>query len=198
MHTGVNGSRFFRNQDGSRFARQTMNRVFLCRCNAGHSCAPACDTPSARPFLCEVDRRHGGRMYPQSDWFIAQCCTDARDPPWLLSVVALSFTDLGARIGLGHDFRLPRQESTRAAAEVSQGCHHPDRHRQFGIKCAIRNIHTGGAELRIPHNVSMPQDLLLYVPMDGIGYRSILKWRDGDRAGVAFTGTEPKPRWHYG
>ncbi|MBO6727316.1 MAG: PilZ domain-containing protein [Rhizobiaceae bacterium] len=66
------------------------------------------------------------------------------------------------------------------------------------IKCTIRNMHTGGAELRVPHNVSIPQDFLLYVPMDGIGYRSTLKWRDGTRVGVAFTGTEPKPGWHYG
>jgi hypothetical protein len=66
------------------------------------------------------------------------------------------------------------------------------------IKCAIRNQTAGGAELRVPIGVEIPSEFLLYVPVDGIGYRSVVCWQTQDRVGVKFTGTEPKPHWHYG
>lgn len=66
------------------------------------------------------------------------------------------------------------------------------------IKVTVRNMHQNGAELRIPLGVPIPPEFLLYVPVDGIGYRSVVRWREGDRMGVQFTGREPKPHWHYG
>jgi hypothetical protein len=66
------------------------------------------------------------------------------------------------------------------------------------IRCEIRNMHEHGAELKLPSGTVCPPEFLLYVPADGIGYRSIVRWRAGERVGVAFTGTEPKPHWHYG
>jgi len=66
------------------------------------------------------------------------------------------------------------------------------------IRCTIRNMHKHGAELKLPPATAAPAEFLLYVAADGIGYRSVVRWRDGDRIGVAFTGTEPKPHWHYG
>lgn len=66
------------------------------------------------------------------------------------------------------------------------------------VTCTIRNMHEGGAELRVPTAAPIPQEFLLYVPADGVGYKSVLRWRTADRAGVTFTGTAPKPRWHYG
>lgn len=66
------------------------------------------------------------------------------------------------------------------------------------IKCTVRNMHEHGAELRVPLGTYIPSEFLLYVAVDGIGYRSIVRWRSGDRVGVMFTGTEPKPHWHYG
>lgn len=66
------------------------------------------------------------------------------------------------------------------------------------IACTIRNMHTKGAELRVPADVAVPSEFLLYVPLDGIGYRAVVRWRREGRIGVEFTGTEPKPRWHYG
>ena len=66
------------------------------------------------------------------------------------------------------------------------------------IACSIRNMTKGGAELRIPADVHVPTDFLLYVPVDGTGYRATIAWRTGDRLGVTFHGTEPKPHWHYG
>lgn len=44
----------------------------------------------------------------------------------------------------------------------------------------------------------MPDEFLLYVPTDGIGYKAVVRWRRDGRIGVEFTGTEPKPHWHYG
>lgn len=66
------------------------------------------------------------------------------------------------------------------------------------IKCVIRNMHAHGAELRVPLGAAVPNEFLLYVPVDGIGYRSVVRWRRDDRVGVLFTGAEPKPHWHYG
>jgi hypothetical protein len=66
------------------------------------------------------------------------------------------------------------------------------------IYCSIRNMHEHGAELVVPVEARVPEEFLLYVPIDGIGYRSILRWRRLDRCGISFSGTEPKPAWHYG
>ncbi len=66
------------------------------------------------------------------------------------------------------------------------------------VKCTIRNMHAHGAELRVALGTMVPNEFLLYVPVDGIGYRSVVRWRRDDRVGVLFTGTEPKPHWHYG
>lgn len=66
------------------------------------------------------------------------------------------------------------------------------------IACTIRNMNEGGAELKVPADTRVPSEFLLYVPVDGIGYRSTIAWRVGDRLGVRFHGTEPKPHWHYG
>jgi hypothetical protein len=66
------------------------------------------------------------------------------------------------------------------------------------IRCTIRNQNAGGAGLRVPLGVDVPARFLLYVPVDGIGYQAVVRWRTQDRVGVMFTGTAPKPHWHYG
>ena len=66
------------------------------------------------------------------------------------------------------------------------------------VKCTVRNMHAGGAELKVPIDARVPDEFLLYVPVDGIGYKAIVRWRRDDRIGVEFTGTAPKPHWHYG
>jgi hypothetical protein len=66
------------------------------------------------------------------------------------------------------------------------------------IRCTVRNMHKHGAELKVPLEAPLPQEFLLYVPVDGVAYRSQVRWRKGDRVGVVFEGTEPKPSWHYG
>jgi hypothetical protein len=66
------------------------------------------------------------------------------------------------------------------------------------VTCTIRNMHANGAELVVPVEARVPEEFLLYVPADGIGYRATLRWRKLDRCGVQFSGTEPKPHWHYG
>lgn len=66
------------------------------------------------------------------------------------------------------------------------------------ISCSIRNMHEAGAELKVPPYVPVPTTFLLYVATDGIAYQCEVRWREADRIGVAFTGTAPKPHWHYG
>jgi hypothetical protein len=66
------------------------------------------------------------------------------------------------------------------------------------IGCQVRNQHVGGAELRVSAEARVPEEFLLYVPADGLAYRSQLRWRKNERVGVQFTGSEPKPRLHYG
>ena len=69
---------------------------------------------------------------------------------------------------------------------------------QSVVTGTIRNMHSGGAELRVPPGAHVPPTFLLYVPVDGVAYRSTVRWRRGDHVGVQFSGTEPKPRWYYG
>ncbi len=66
------------------------------------------------------------------------------------------------------------------------------------VKCTVRNMHADGAELKVSIDARVPDEFLLYVPTDGIAYRAVVRWRHDDRIGVEFTGTEPKPHWHYG
>ncbi|MER8409532.1 PilZ domain-containing protein [Mesorhizobium sp. M1307] len=66
------------------------------------------------------------------------------------------------------------------------------------ISCTLRNQHEGGAELKVAPDARVPDRFLLYVSVDGVAYRSEVRWRRNDRIGVKFTGTEPKPKLHYG
>lgn len=66
------------------------------------------------------------------------------------------------------------------------------------VYCTIRNMHNNGAELKVSVEARIPNEFLLYVPTDSVCYRATLRWRTLDRCGVQFTGTEPKPAWHYG
>lgn len=66
------------------------------------------------------------------------------------------------------------------------------------VKCTVRNMHDDGAELKIDIDARVPNEFLLYVPVDGIAYKAVVRWRKEGRLGVRFTGTEPKPAWHYG
>ncbi|TPI26875.1 PilZ domain-containing protein [Mesorhizobium sp. B3-2-1] len=70
--------------------------------------------------------------------------------------------------------------------------------RNSEIGCTVRDQHAGGAELKIPLESRVPDQFLLYVPLDGVAYRCEVRWRRNDRVGVQFTGTEPKPKRHYG
>ncbi|RUW81896.1 PilZ domain-containing protein [Mesorhizobium sp. M1E.F.Ca.ET.063.01.1.1] len=66
------------------------------------------------------------------------------------------------------------------------------------VKCTVRNMHPGGAELKVAPESRVPDHFLLYVPVDGVAYRAEVRWRRNDRVGVKFTGIEPKPKLHYG
>jgi hypothetical protein len=66
------------------------------------------------------------------------------------------------------------------------------------IACTLRNQHGGGAELKIPPEVNIPAQFALYVPVDGVAYEAVVRWRRNDRVGVQFVGTGPKPKHHYG
>ncbi len=66
------------------------------------------------------------------------------------------------------------------------------------VSCTIRNMHENGAELRVDAEARVPNDFLLYVAVEGTCYKCELRWRKLDRCGVQFSGTEPKPHWHYG
>lgn len=69
---------------------------------------------------------------------------------------------------------------------------------QSEVACVIRNQSAGGAELVVMPEERVPEEFLLYVPVDGVAYRCVLRWRKNDRVGVEFRGTEPKPPFHYG
>lgn len=62
----------------------------------------------------------------------------------------------------------------------------------------LRNQNEGGAELKVPVEAAVPESFLVYVPVDGVAYRAVMRWRRNDKVGVQFVGREPKPRLHYG
>lgn len=66
------------------------------------------------------------------------------------------------------------------------------------IMCIVRNQNVGGVCISVASEARVPEEFLLYVPIDGIAYRAVLRWRRKGNAGVQFCGTEPKPRTHYG
>ena len=66
------------------------------------------------------------------------------------------------------------------------------------ISCTIRNMNTGGAELKVAPDQFLPETFMLYVTVDRECYQCRLRWRRNERVGVAFTGTAIKPKWHYG
>lgn len=66
------------------------------------------------------------------------------------------------------------------------------------IRCSIHNMHDAGAELKVAVEARVPHEFLLYVPVDGIAYRAVTRWRQDDKIGVMFVGKEAKPHWHYG
>ena len=66
------------------------------------------------------------------------------------------------------------------------------------IRCVVRNMHDKGAQIELPPSTVVPDEFLLYISVDEIAYRCTIRWRRGDRIGVSFKGTEPKPHWHYG
>jgi hypothetical protein len=86
----------------------------------------------------------------------------------------------------------PHRQRVLKGASIIQGINDSE------IKVTVRNMHEGGAELRVPLGVQVPSAFLLYIPVDGVGYSSEVRWRNGDRIGVQFKGQEPKPDWHYG
>ena len=108
-------------------------------------------------------------------------------------------------------YHVAKREGTTAMAEpVLSESRHRRRQRvlkggailtgvaQSEIKCEIRNMSKSGAELKVAIDSPVPQEFLLYVPVDGVAYRATVRWRKQDRIGVEFTGAEPKPHWHYG
>ena len=66
------------------------------------------------------------------------------------------------------------------------------------VMCTVRNQNENGALLLLPSEARVPSEFLLYVAVDGVGYRATLRWRKADLCGVSFSGTEPKPHWYYG
>ena len=67
-----------------------------------------------------------------------------------------------------------------------------------GIPCVMRNQSQSGAELKVPADAPLPQSFQLYVPVDGVAYDCVLRWRRNERVGVEFVGRGPKPKLHYG
>jgi hypothetical protein len=70
---------------------------------------------------------------------------------------------------------------------------------QSEITCTVTKQNKRGAELKVSLDAQIvPEELLLYVPVDGVAYRSRVVGRQGNRIQVQFLGTEPKPPYHYG
>ena len=93
---------------------------------------------------------------------------------------------------------LPAESGSSDRQRVVKGAAILDRVENCEIRCFVSGMDTQGAELSVGREARLPAEFLLYVPREGIAYRASLTWREGDRAGVEFAGTEPKPHWHFG
>ena len=60
------------------------------------------------------------------------------------------------------------------------------------IKCIIRDESEGGAKLRVPAQVTLPQSFSLVFVTEGKMYLAQLVWRRDDDAGIQFVGL-PQP-----
>jgi hypothetical protein len=49
-----------------------------------------------------------------------------------------------------------------------------------------------------PLGASRLQQSTIYVPTDILAYYTKVRWHRGGREGVQFTGSGPKPKYHYG
>ncbi|OWK21508.1 hypothetical protein AJ88_19845 [Mesorhizobium amorphae CCBAU 01583] len=92
----------------------------------------------------------------------------------------------------GEEFRKQRRRRVLKRATILTGIANSE------VKCTVRNMHSKGEELQVSVEARVPDEFILYIPIDGIGYKSVVQWRRADKIGVMFFGTEPKPHWHYG
>ena len=66
------------------------------------------------------------------------------------------------------------------------------------ISCVMRNQTEKGAELKVAPDAAVSNGFQLYVPVDGVAYDCVVRWRRNDKIGVEFVGRGPKPKHHYG
>lgn len=92
----------------------------------------------------------------------------------------------------GKESREQRRRRVLKGASILSGISNSE------VKCTVRNMHSQRAELQVSIDARVPNEFLLYIPTDGVGYKAVVQWRRGDKLGVMFLGTEPKPHWHYG
>jgi hypothetical protein len=57
------------------------------------------------------------------------------------------------------------------------------------ISCSVRNQHERGAELRVAPDSPVPDRFVRFIPVDGVAYQTVVRWRKNDRLGVQFYGT---------
>ena len=66
------------------------------------------------------------------------------------------------------------------------------------IGCVMRNQTEKGAELKVAPDSAVSNGFQLYVPVDGVAYDCVVRWRRNDKIGVEFVGRGLKPKHHYG
>lgn len=132
---------------------------------------------------------------------------------WGMAVASLGVISGEGRVNQGETARIKsRTKWFKRMSSDTPGIDHRRQHRQrvlkgaaiitgiqnSEIRCSVKNQHDKGAELRVAPDARIPDRFLLYVHIDSIAYRCVVRWRRNDRIGVEFTGTEPKPKLHYG
>jgi hypothetical protein len=62
--------------------------------------------------------------------------------------------------------------------------------REGGINCVVRDLSDTGAKLGISRRAKLPDEFVLWFVRRNVKLKARLRWRDGDYAGVSFSGTE--------
>ena len=80
-----------------------------------------------------------------------------------------------------------RRRSVRQNLRLCGRVHFKDGHKWRSLPCTIRDISYEGARIELSDPVEIPDAINLYIPQQHRMLHASVRWRHGNRAGVAFS-----------
>jgi hypothetical protein len=79
------------------------------------------------------------------------------------------------------EMRRHKRQKTRLRAGRVVDCGN-----KFICDCVISDMSPGGARLKLPVNVALPEELILFDELENTVALATLRWRDGTNAGIEY------------